>query len=160
MGATWGAGFATALLILIVAVLGGRSWPSRLRWGSAALLAASLVSLILVTPIYAAAGSSRVDEWLDEQRADADSPMPDAVRERLVDTGREAIREFVGGMQWRALLWFVIAVLGIALSVALGRPGFIDRLVGRTGGDGEGAPASAAADAPEIAPEPPAPTSN
>jgi hypothetical protein len=86
--------------------------------------------------------------------------MPDAVRERLVDTGREAIREFVGGMQWRALLWFVIAALGIALSVALGRPGFIDRLVGRTGGDGEGAPASAAADAPEIAPEPPAPTSN
>lgn len=137
MAATWGAGLLTAALIVGVAFLGGQSWTSRLRWGSAALLAASLVSLVIVTPVYAAAGSSRIDTWLDEQRLDTESPLPAPVRARLVDAGRDAIGDIVGGMQWRALFWFVLAAAGITLSVALDRPRFREgvrrRLRGRSG---------------------------
>jgi hypothetical protein len=160
MAATWGAGLLTAALVVAVAFLGGQSWTSRLRWGSAALLGASLVSLIIVTPVYAVAGSSRIDTWLNDQRSDPESALPAPVRERLVDAGRDAIGDFFGGMQWRALFWFVLAAVGIAASIALDRTGFLDRI---RGGDGRGddAPPTMpdAGDGPESPPadEPPSP---
>ncbi len=147
LAATWGATLLVGLLVLIVAFLGGRGWTGRLRWGASAVLLASLLSLVITTPVYAVAASDRVDTWIEEQRADSESPLPEVVRHQVLDTLREVVSDFVGGMQWRAAGWFVLAALALALSFALERPGFregIRRSVDRVRGPREAAPPPAA----------------
>lgn len=126
--ATWGAAAASVLLVLAVAFLGGRGWTGRLRWGSAGVLVASLVSLVLTVPVYAVAVSGRVDDWLEEQRTREEGGLPELVRTHVLDEGRAVVQDFVGGMQWRALAWFVLAALAFALAVALDRPDFRDTI--------------------------------
>jgi len=122
----WGLPLLTGVLVLAVAFLGGRGWTGRLRWGSVAVMWASVWALLITVPVYAALASTRVDRWLDERRADPDSNIPEPLRLQLFDQLRLAVGEFVGGMQWRAAAWFILGVLAFAFSVAWERPQFRD----------------------------------
>ena len=130
MAVTRGSALAAVVLVLAVAFLGGRGWLGRLRWGSAALLAAATLALVVTVPVWAATASPRLEDRIHDFQIDADSPFPAPVRERLASAAIDALHDFTAGMQWRAAAWFILGALGLAFSIAWQRDAFRRRVRG------------------------------
>ncbi len=135
MGLTRGSALAAAVLVLTVAFLGGRGWVGRLRWGSAALVIASTLALVVTVPVWAATASPHIEDRIHDFTVDADSPFPHPVRERIASAALDALHDFTAGMQWRAAAWLILGALGLAFSAAWQREDFRRRVRGLFGRD-------------------------
>jgi len=110
----YGAPLICLVLVVGIAFLGGAAWPSRLAWGSAALLVAATIGLTGATAIYQATLSNPLDRWVAEQRDQPAGRIPADLRVDLA----EQLRKVVGDQADRAALnasaWLIVAMGGLA----------------------------------------------
>lgn len=122
LAGVYGAPLLCILLVAGIAFLGGRTWSSRLAWGSAALLVAAAIGLTGTTAVYQATVSSPLDRWVAEERArPAGGPVPADLRIDLA----EQLKKVVGDQADRAALnasaWLIVGMGGLAGGLVWGR---------------------------------------
>ena len=115
LAGVYGAPLLCLILVVGIAFLGGAAWPSRLAWGSAALLVAAAIGLSATTAVYQATLSSPLDRWVADERA---RPASGAVPADLRVDLAEQLRKVVGDQADRAALnasaWLIFAMGGLA----------------------------------------------
>ncbi len=102
-----------ALLLLIIAFLGGRKWRSRIAWGAAFLLIASAITYAATGPVYRAVVEPIIRDSMQENITTTDK-LTSIVTEKASDMGLTAIADFFSGIERTALLLLVLSVLAIA----------------------------------------------
>lgn len=115
LAGVYGAPLLCLALVVGVAFLGGATWPSRLAWGSAALLVAAAIGLAGTTAVYQTTLSSPLDRRVAEERArPPDGPVPADLRADVA----EQLRQVVGDQADRAALnasaWLIVTMGGLA----------------------------------------------
>lgn len=115
LGGIYGAPLLCLALVAGIAFLGGSTWPSRLAWGSAALLVAAAVGLTGATAVYRATLSGPLDRQVAEERArPPGGPVPADLR---IDLATQ-LKNIVGDQADRAALnasaWLILAMGGLA----------------------------------------------
>ena len=111
----YGAPFVCLLLVMAIAFLGGRTWPSRLAWGSAGLLVAAAIALGGTTAIYRLAASGPLDRWVDEERTRPASGFISAdLRVNLAEQVRKVAGEQADRASLNASAWLIVAMGGLA----------------------------------------------
>ena len=87
-----------AVMVLVVGMLGGRSWPTRLMWAATVLLIASGVVFAVAGPLgYAPRSSPKIHELLLESTEDWGGARA-RLREPMVERGQAIADEFVDGI--------------------------------------------------------------
>ena len=105
-----------ALLLVAIGALGGRSWPGRVGWAAASLLAASGVVLVLSWPLYETASGLLFEEARDQIAAESAGDFPATVQliaGKLVDTAEGALDEFAGGIRNYSLVIAAVALVAL-----------------------------------------------
>ncbi len=126
-----GAGLTAALLLLLVAFLGGRGWRGRISWGAAALLASAALIALVSGPLYQAATGALLDAIRAELVTDPGSKVPlasELLVNKLLELGEGVADAVVGRIARNGLILAVVAMLALAVSVSWER---IARALGR-----------------------------
>jgi len=80
--------------LIIIALLCGRNWISRLAWGLAVLFVTSLVIYIAVTVTYSHVAGPRLDSGI------LDTSQYEGVKAIMVEKGNEIIQNVTGAFAW------------------------------------------------------------
>lgn len=145
----WALAGVIAVLVLLIGVLGGRRWPTRVMWGAGALLVVSAGWFALFGPVY---------EWFLEPRArdlllsesEGWSDALESMRVQLIAKLEIIVGDYFDGLASRTLLWLMISLLAFAAATAWG---YYPRRGERAGGDDDAGdeparPATAPASSP------------
>ena len=110
------------LLLLVIGFLGGRSWPHRIGWAAAFLVAASALIYIVSGPAYGSSIESRIDNtWNDavsEIDFNGEFPITESlVREKILEMVQSIADGFASGIAAKSLILLAIglAALGVAV---------------------------------------------
>jgi hypothetical protein len=114
--ARWAVLGLAALLVLGIGFLGGRRWWSRLAWGAAALLVASVVTFTLASPVYSATLGHQLHDRIVEQQA-KDGGNTQALRDRALDQSEIVVDNIAWRIAATSRNWAVLSVLAIAGAV-------------------------------------------
>ena len=107
--------YVPALLILmLVGLLGGRTWSSRIRWAASFLVIATAIIFIAFGPVYTFVGEPYLDDAKEEALADIDLGGDFENTKRLVtDKGFEIVDSVVNGFAFGvALKSLVLMIMG------------------------------------------------
>ncbi len=100
------------LLLLVVGVLGGRNWPSRLAWALVVLFLASLTFYIVTGAVYSTVGKSRL------QDGPFDTAEYEGVAAVVAEKGNEivvdSVNSYVSGMRGKAIFIVIGSAAGLA----------------------------------------------
>jgi hypothetical protein len=108
------------LLLVIIGLLGGRTWGSKLVWAVAVLAAASLIALIAVGPLFSALAQPRIDEALARLPA-APGSLETLAWGKAAAIAQNAISSFIGGVRLQATILLVVSSGLIVLGSLLHR---------------------------------------
>ena len=127
----WIPALIAAVLLLLVAFLGGRGWRGRLAWAAATLLLAGAVLAALFWPVARSTSDAVFDEVREEALADPDSRFPntsEVLTDKLLDILDSTVDEAAGNVVRNALIVVALGVVGVLaavfwrrIGVALGR---------------------------------------
>ena len=106
-----------AVLVLLIGVLGGRRWPTRVMWGAGALLVVSAGWFALFGPVY---------EWFLEPRArdvlvhesEGWSDALESMRLELIAKQEIIVGDYFRRLASRTLLWLVISLIAFGAAAA------------------------------------------
>lgn len=108
------------LLLVIIGLLGGRTWGSKLVWTAVALTAASLVAVVITDPVFTALVSPQIDRML-AQISGAPGSFGALFADRGVIMLRNAVGGFIGGIRLQATILLVVSAGLIVLGSILHR---------------------------------------
>lgn len=113
-------------LFLLIGLLGGRTWPGRLRWASVLLLLSAALILVAFGPVYSSLKGGFIDDAREEATADLHldpqfAATSQLVVDKVVDVGETAIDDFAGGVKRSALVLLIAGLVMVAASVAWSR---------------------------------------
>ena len=104
------------LLLAGIAFLGGRSWPGRLAWGASVLAVAALLAFVAFGVLYQAVAWPMIDREIANSM-NAVTALERILQAKALEMARSMSDALVGGLATRALVFLVIAVLGVAAAV-------------------------------------------
>ena len=117
-----GAWLSLVVLLVVIGALGGTSWPSRVVWASASLLACALVVLALFGPVYEVVSGALFDQaheevagWSDEEAG----PTLRLVAGKSVDVAQSVSDDFTAAVRLPGFIVALVA-LGALLAAVLG----------------------------------------
>ncbi|MSQ30393.1 MAG: hypothetical protein EXR68_07910 [Dehalococcoidia bacterium] len=102
------------LLVVGIVFLGGNTWASRLAWGSAALLVAAALGVIVTTAVYRAAVSSPLDHWVQREQARPAGRVPADLRVDLANQVQKVVGDQANRAALNASAWLIVAMGGLA----------------------------------------------
>lgn len=102
-----------ALMLIAIALLGGRRWATRLAWAAAALMTASLLTVVAAGPLYDALAGPAISDALDDAFTQWD-PRFASLRLGTADRIRQIVDGFVGGIAATALVWLALSTAALA----------------------------------------------
>ena len=112
----WTVHVLAVLLLASVAFVGGRSWPTRAAWASAALLASAVASLLAAVLLDHALIAPALDRAHADLVAQSAGPFEDTIQlaaDKALELAHTARTDFTGGLQRASL------ALALASSAAL-----------------------------------------
>ena len=115
--------YVPALLVLVlVGLLGGRTWLSRIRWAASFLVIATAIIFIAFGPVYRFVGEPRLDDAKEEALADIDLGGDFENTKRLAtDKGFEildsVVNGFASGVALKSLALMIIGGLVIGVTI-------------------------------------------
>ena len=118
----------TLLILLIIGVLGGRSWTTRLIWGASALTFTALIIWIAFAQVLSGVGADYAEEGLldriDNQIAVEESQgdptgMLELARDEGITKARAIGDAITSEFATYALLWLAAGVIAILLAIAI-----------------------------------------
>ena len=118
----------TLLILLLIGVLGGRSWTSRLLWAASALVFSALIVWLAFAQVASGYGADfaedRLLEVIDDRIAlERAQGYPTGMLELARDEGVEKIRAFGDAVMAKfagyAVLWLLAGVIAILLAIAI-----------------------------------------
>jgi len=117
----WLAFIVPAVLLLIVAFLGGRGWLGRLKWAAWPLFATSVVAAVLFGPVFQAIVSANSERWFDFSigaEFKADWPATAALVESgIVGEKLEAVAgNIMGSMLQLSVVCLIVSLCGLAFA--------------------------------------------
>ncbi len=115
-GNLWVPALIAAVLLLVVALLGGRSWRGRLAWGAGVLLLSAGAFAILFGPVVQATSDGAFDDIREEVAPGPDAQFPNTSEElfdKLVDVAESAADEFAGNIARNALILALVGAVGV-----------------------------------------------
>ena len=117
----WLAFIVPAVLLLIVAFLGGRGWFGRLKWAAWVLFVTSVVAAVLFGPVFQSVVAANSDRWFDFSMAaefKADWPATAALVESgIVGEKIEAVAgNIVGSMSQLSVVCLIVSLCGLAFA--------------------------------------------
>ena len=126
LGDLWIPGLIAAALLLLVALLGGRSWQGRLAWAAGVLLLSAAVLAVLFWTVAQSVSDGALDDVREEIALDSDSQFPstsEALADKLVDVAASAVDDVAGNIARNALIMAVVGAVGVIVAVFWGRIG-------------------------------------
>ena len=115
-GNLWVPALIAAVLLLVVALLGGRSWRGRLAWGAGVLLLSAGVFAILFGPVVQATSDGAFDDVREEVAPGPDAQFPntsEALVDKTLDIAQSVTDEFAGNIARNALILAIVGAVGV-----------------------------------------------
>ncbi len=116
----WIPALIAAVVLLLVAFLGGRGWRGRFAWAAGTLLLSGAVLAALFWPVAQSTSDAVFDEVREEAVADPDSRFPntsEALTDKLLDIADSTVDEAANNVARNALLVVVLGVVGVLATV-------------------------------------------
>jgi len=127
----WLPALITAVLLALIALLGGRGWRGRLAWASGTLLLSAVALTILLGPVTQSTSQTILDDIREEVAADPDPQYPNtsvALVDKSLDVVQAAVDEVTGTSARNALIVVALGAVGVLatvfwrrIGIALGR---------------------------------------
>ena len=114
---------ATLLIGVAIGLLGSKRWQGRLGWAGAALLAAGVLSGVVLL-VGSAAGAGLSAYVVAEQETLVEQGAPELVAAELLETARAAVNAFVGPAVWQSLFAVAVGLALVVFGVVSGRRGW------------------------------------
>ena len=110
------------ILMVIIAFLGGRTWPGRVAWAAAYLTISAAAIWITFGPVYSALSGEGIDrarqEAIDSIEPNHDFANTQAlIIDKAIDTGAFIIDGFAAGVATNAIIVFVIGMLILSAAI-------------------------------------------
>ena len=125
------------LVLVLIGLLGGRTWSSRLAWAASFLVIAAAVLFVLFGPVYDFAAESNIiddlrEDALEEIAVTDDFPNTQLlVTNKSIDILESVVGGFASGVATKSLILFVVGLGVLALLLARPEMGRLRRLFGR-----------------------------
>ena len=110
----YGAPLLCLALFAGIAFLAGSTWPTRLAWGSAALLVAAAIGLVGTTTVVSAVASSPLDGWVARERVRPAGRVPNELRIAVAEQASEVVGQQADRASLYAGAWLIVAMSGLA----------------------------------------------
>ena len=110
------------LILVMVGILGGRNWTSRIRWAASFLVIAAGIVFIVFGPVYNFVGEPRLDDAKEETLAEIDltgdfENTKTMATDKLFEIATSIVNGFASGIATKSLVLVIVGGAVIALTI-------------------------------------------
>lgn len=96
------------LLLVLIGLLGGRTWGSKLVWAAAVLAVAALIAVIVAGPVFSALAQPQIDKAFAQTLVDSGS-FEALLAAKGAAMAQNAVDGFIGGIRLQAFILLLVS---------------------------------------------------
>jgi hypothetical protein len=112
----WVGWLVLALLLLAIGALGARQWRYKMIWAAGVLAVASLVTFIIVGPVFSATAQPQINSALAHMAGQSQS-VQGLLEIKAAEITQNAVDSFIGGLKVQSGIFLGISLLAIAFAI-------------------------------------------